>query len=145
MFEISLLDTCQFLSDLGSFRINQVGLPPSYKQSSSEIRLQITRTERLQWCLTLFDSGCFGLRRWVALKRQKSCTNSEQPPIYTCPTIRFQTHAVAWLGLQAKLTHPSLDKVCSHCLCSKNRIWLSIISVTLTLFTLTHLTVRWFL
>ena len=22
------------------------------------------------------------LRRWVALKRQKSCTNSEQPPIY---------------------------------------------------------------
>ena len=31
VFEIWLLDTCQFLSDPGSFRKNQVGLPPGYK------------------------------------------------------------------------------------------------------------------
>ena len=31
VFEIRLLDTCQFLSDPGSFRTNQVGLPPGYK------------------------------------------------------------------------------------------------------------------
>ena len=29
--EIRPLDTCRFLSDPGSFRTNQVGLPPSYK------------------------------------------------------------------------------------------------------------------
>src|SRR3954465_11426131 len=85
--------------------------------------------------------------RWVALKRQKPCTNSEQPPIYgvggglfiatrqpdlicpkwpwvtkeltRVPTVRFQTHATTLLGLQAKLTYPALDKICSHCLRSK--------------------------
>ena len=31
VFEISPLDTCQFLSDPGSFRTNQVGLPSGYK------------------------------------------------------------------------------------------------------------------
>ena len=31
VFEIRPLDTCQFLSDLGSFWTNQVGLPPGYK------------------------------------------------------------------------------------------------------------------
>jgi len=31
VFEIRPLDTCRFLSDPGSFRTNQVGLPPSYK------------------------------------------------------------------------------------------------------------------
>ena len=31
VFEIWPLDTCQFLSDPGSFRTNQVGLPPGYK------------------------------------------------------------------------------------------------------------------
>ena len=31
VFEISLLDTCQFLSDPGSFRTNQVGLRSGYK------------------------------------------------------------------------------------------------------------------
>ena len=31
VFEIWPLDTCQFLSDPGSFRTNQVGLPPCYK------------------------------------------------------------------------------------------------------------------
>ena len=31
VFEIWPLDTCQFLSDLGSFWTNQVGLPPGYK------------------------------------------------------------------------------------------------------------------
>ena len=30
-------------------------------QSSSVISLQVTQTERLQWCLTLFGSGCLGL------------------------------------------------------------------------------------
>ena len=51
-------------------------------QSSSVTSLQITRTEKLQWCQTLFglwvvcdlSSQWFSLkrlRRWVALKRQK--------------------------------------------------------------------------
>ena len=31
VFEIWPLHMCQFLSDLGSFRTNQVGLPPGYK------------------------------------------------------------------------------------------------------------------
>ena len=31
VFEIRPLDTCWFLSDPGSFRTNQVGLPPGYK------------------------------------------------------------------------------------------------------------------
>ena len=31
VFEIRPLDTCQFLSDPGSFWTNQVGLPPGYK------------------------------------------------------------------------------------------------------------------
>ena len=31
VFEIRLLDTCRFLSDLGSFQTNQVGLPSGYK------------------------------------------------------------------------------------------------------------------
>ena len=31
VFEIRPLDTCRFLSDPGSFRTNQVGLPPGYK------------------------------------------------------------------------------------------------------------------
>ena len=31
VFEILLLDTCQFLSDPGSFRTNLVGLPSGYK------------------------------------------------------------------------------------------------------------------
>ena len=31
VFEILLLDMCQFLSDSGSFWTNQVGLPPGYK------------------------------------------------------------------------------------------------------------------
>ena len=31
VFEIWPLDTCQFLSDPGSFRTNQVGLPSGYK------------------------------------------------------------------------------------------------------------------
>ena len=31
VFEIRPLDTCRFLSDPGSFRKNQVGLPPGYK------------------------------------------------------------------------------------------------------------------
>jgi len=126
-------------------------------QSSSVISLQITQTRRLKWCLTLFGSGCLGFvlarislskaSRWVALKQQKPCTNSEQPPIYgvggglfiatrqpdlicpkwpwvtkeltRVPTVRFQTHTTTLLGLQAKLTHPALDKICSHCLRSK--------------------------
>ena len=127
-------------------------------QSSSVISLQVTQTERLQWCLTLFGSGCLGfvlarislsqkLRRWVALKRQKPCTNSEQPPIYgvggglfiatrqpdlICPkwpwvtkeltrvsTVTFRTLMATLLGLQAKLTCPALDKIRSHCLHSK--------------------------
>ena len=31
VFEFRLLDTCWFLSDPGSFRTYQVGLPPGYK------------------------------------------------------------------------------------------------------------------
>ena len=31
VFEIQSLDTCRFLSDPGSCRTNQVGLPPGYK------------------------------------------------------------------------------------------------------------------
>ena len=31
VFETDRCDTCQFLSDLGSFRTNQVGLPSGYK------------------------------------------------------------------------------------------------------------------
>ena len=31
VFESDRWNTCQFLSDLGSFRTNQVGLPPGYK------------------------------------------------------------------------------------------------------------------
>ena len=31
VFEIRPLDTCRFLSEPGSFRPNQVGLPPGYK------------------------------------------------------------------------------------------------------------------
>ena len=31
VFEIRPLDTCRFLSDPGSFRTYQVGLPPGYK------------------------------------------------------------------------------------------------------------------
>ena len=31
VFEIRPLDTCQFLSDLGSFWTNKVRLPPGYK------------------------------------------------------------------------------------------------------------------
>ena len=31
VFEIRQLDTCRFLSDPGSFRTNQVRLPPGYK------------------------------------------------------------------------------------------------------------------
>ena len=31
VFEIRQLDTCRFLSDPGSVRTNQVGLPPGYK------------------------------------------------------------------------------------------------------------------
>ena len=124
-------------------------------QSSNVTSLQITWTERLQWCLTLFGSGCLGfvlarislsqmLRGGLLSKRQKPYTNSEQPPIYgvggglflatrqpdlicskwpwvtkeltRVPTVRFQTHTATLLGLQAKLTHPALDKVCSHCL-----------------------------
>ena len=51
-------------------------------QSSSVISLQVTQTERLQWCLTLFGSGCLGFvlariflskaSRWVALKTTKA-------------------------------------------------------------------------
>ena len=51
-------------------------------QSSSLISLQVTQTERLQWCLTLFGSGCLGFvlarislskaSRWVALKTTKA-------------------------------------------------------------------------
>ena len=39
-------------------------------QSSSVISLQVTQTERLQWCLTLFGSGCLGLypRKEFSLK-----------------------------------------------------------------------------
>ena len=109
------------------------------------------------------------LRRWVALKRQKPCTNSEQPPIYgvggglfidtgqpdqICPKwpwvtkeltrvtiVRFQTHVAAWLGLQVKLTHPTLDKIALIVFAQRHRIWLSITSVTLTLFTWTPLNI----
>ena len=90
------------------------------------------------------DFSLSNASRWVALKRQKPCTNSEQPPIYgvggglfiatrqpdlicpkwpwvtkeltRVPTVRFQTQAATLLGLQVKLTHPALDKICSHCL-----------------------------
>ena len=31
VFKIRPLDTCRFFSDPGSFRTNQVGLPPGYK------------------------------------------------------------------------------------------------------------------
>src|SRR3954466_504712 len=34
------------------------------------------------WALSSRGSLSQMLRRWVALKQQKSCTNSEQPPIY---------------------------------------------------------------
>ena len=34
-------------------------------------------------------------------------------------TERFQMHAPAWLGLQVKLTYPTQDNICSHCLRSK--------------------------
>ena len=110
--------------------------------------------------------------RWVALKRQKPCTNSEQPPIYgvrggifidrrqpglicpkwpwvtkelTCvPTVRFQTHTTTLLGLQAKLTCPTLDKI-RQVFTRRHRFCLSITSVILTGSLGPHLTVRWFL
>ena len=34
------------------------------------------------WALSSQGSLSQKLRRWIALKRRKSCTNSEQPPIY---------------------------------------------------------------
>ena len=114
------------------------------------------------------------LRRWVALKRQKPCINSEHPPIYgvggglfiatrqpdlicpkwswvnkeltRVPTVRFQNHVAAWLGLQVKLTHPARDKICSHCLRSKTYDfgWASHQSLWLCSLG-PHLTVRRFL
>ena len=62
------------------------------------------------------------------------------------PTVRFQTHTTTLLGLQAKLTHPALDKICSHCLRSKtyDLSWASLQSLWLSSLG-PHLTVRWFL
>ena len=62
------------------------------------------------------------------------------------PTVRFQTHTATLLGLQAKLTHPALDKICSHCLRSKTYDfgWASLQSLWLCSLG-PHLTVRWFL
>ena len=118
------------------------------------------------WALSSQGSLSQRLRRWVALKRQKSCTNSEQPPIYgvggglfiatrqsdlicpkwpwvtkeltRVPIVRFQTHAVAWLGLQVKLT-PLWIRLALIVFARRHRIWLSITLVTLTLFTWTPL------
>ena len=71
-------------------------------QSSSVISLQVTQTERLQWCLTLFGSGCLGFvlarislskaSRWVALKWKKPCTNSEQPTNLWCRGWAIYSH-----------------------------------------------------
>ena len=108
-----------------------------------------------------------GLRRWVALKRQKTCTNSEQPPIYgvggrlfiatrqpdlicpkwpwvtkeltRVPTVRFQTHTATLLGLQAKLLIQLWIRFALIVFARRHRIWLSITSVTLTSFTWTPL------
>ena len=120
------------------------------------------------------DFSLSNASRWVALKWQKPCTNSEQPPIYgvggglfiatrqpdlicpkwpwvtkeltRVPMVRFQTHTAAWLGLQVKLTHLALDKICSHCLRSKtwDLGWASLQSLWLSSLG-PHLTVRWFL
>ena len=38
------------------------------------------------------------------------------------PTVRFQTHTTTLLGLQAKLTCPTLDKIHSHSLHSKTYV-----------------------
>ena len=62
------------------------------------------------------------------------------------PTVRFQTHTATLLGLQAKLTCPTLDKIRSHSLHSKTYVFgLGITSVILTGSLGPHLTVRWFL
>ena len=96
------------------------------------------------------DFSLSNASRWVALKQQKPYSNSEQPPIYgvggglfiatrqpdlicpkwpwvtkeltRVPTVRFQTHTTTLLGLQAKLTCPTLDKIRSHSLHSKTYV-----------------------
>jgi hypothetical protein len=90
------------------------------------------------------SSQGFSLKGFIGglLSNDKSRTlNSEQPPIYggggwlfiarvtrhdmsgmtlgqwttdMCPTVGFQTHMTAWLGLQVELTHPTQDKIFSH-------------------------------
>ena len=119
------------------------------------------------------DFSLSNASRWVALKRQKPYTNSEQPPIYgvggglfiatrqpdlicpkwpwvtkeltRVPTVRFQTHTATLIGLQAKLTHPTLHKICSHFLHSKKGFSLSVTSVIWLSSLGPHLTVQWFL
>ena len=55
------------------------------------------------------------------------------------PTVRFQTHAAAWLGLQVKLLIRLWIRFALIVFARRHRIWLSITSVTLTLFTWTPL------
>jgi hypothetical protein len=107
------------------------------------------------------------LWRWVALKRQKMCTNSEQPPIYgvggglfiarrqpdlICPKWPWVTKELTCvqrsdfkhtrqLGLGYKLSWliQLWIRFALIVFARRHRIWWSITSVTLTLFTWTPL------
>ena len=60
------------------------------------------------------------------------------------PTVRFQTHTATLLGLQAKLTCPTFDKI-RQVFTRRHRFCLSITLVILTGSLGPHLTVWWFL